>query len=75
MKSWVSEDSSNHFLNPKTPGSTGKFLFADIHRAQQTSVKKLLHKNETVSIDIPGGATSRVQLLDVFLNKPFKNYV
>ena len=33
MKSWVSEDWDNHLLNPTAPGSTGKFLFADIHRA------------------------------------------
>ena len=34
MKSWVSEDWGNHFLNPATPGSTGRILFADIHKAQ-----------------------------------------
>ena len=76
MKSWVSEDWDNHLLNPTAPGSTGKFLFADIHRTQQTSsVKQLLHKNKTVLINILGCATSRVQPLDVISNKPFKNYV
>ena len=76
MKSWVSEDWGNHFLNPDRPGSTGKTLFADIHRAQKTSsVKQLLHKNQTVLINMPGGATSRVQPFDVVINKPFKNYV
>ena len=54
MKSWISEDWGNHFLNLATPGSTGKILFADIYRAQQTSsVKQLLHKNKTVLISIP----------------------
>ena len=33
MKSWVSEDWGNRFINPATPGSTGKIWFADIHRA------------------------------------------
>ena len=76
MKSWVIEDSGNHFLNPATPESTGKILFADIHRAQQiNSVNQLLHKNKTVLIDIPGGATGRVQPLDELINKPFKDYV
>ena len=40
-------------------------MFADIHRAYQTSiVKQLLHKNKTVLINIPGGVTSTVQPLD-----------
>ena len=76
MKSWVIENWGNHFLNPATPGSTGKILFADIHRAQQTSsVKYLSHKNKTVLINLPIGAASRVQPLDVIVNKPFKNFV
>ena len=75
MKSWVSEDWDNHFLNPATPGFTGKILFADIHRAPETSsVKQLLHKNKIFLINIAGGARSRVQPLDVVVNKPFKNY-
>ena len=76
MKSYVSEDWHNHFLNPDTPGSTGKILFADIHRSQQSSsLKQLLHKNKTVLINILGGAASRVQPLDVVIIKPFKNHV
>ena len=43
MKSLVSEDWVNNFLNPATPGST---LFADIDRDQQTSSVK----NKTVLI-------------------------
>ena len=43
MKQWVSEDWNNMFLNPPTPGSSGKILFADVHAAQQTAdVKTLL---------------------------------
>ena len=40
MKSWVSEDWGNHFLNATTPESTGKILLVDIHRTQQTSSVK-----------------------------------
>ena len=46
-----------------------------MHRVQQTSsVKQLLHKNKTVLTDILGGTTSRVQPLDVLINKPLKDY-
>ena len=76
IKSWFSEDWGNHFINPASPGSTGKILFANIHAAQQTSsVKQLLHKNKAILINISAGATSRVQPLDVVFNKSFKNYV
>ena len=37
-------------------------------------MKQLLHKNKTVLTDILGGTTSRVQPLDVLINKPFKDY-
>ena len=36
-------------------------------------VKRALHRNNTESTVIPGGLTSVVQLLDVCLNKPFKD--
>ena len=53
MKSQVIEDWDNHFLNPATPGFTGKILFADIQRAQQTSsVKRLLHKNKIFLLEV-----------------------
>ena len=74
MKSWVSKDWDNQFLNPATSGSTGKFLFAYIHSAQQiSSVNQLLYRNKTVLINIPGGATSRVQLTNHF-KIMFENY-
>ena len=74
MKSWISENWVNHFLNSATPESTRKILFADIHRTQKSnSVKQLLYKNKAVLINISGGSTSRVQPLKKFINKPFKN--
>ena len=63
-------------LNPPSPGSTGKILYADVHTAQQTdSVNILLAKNQTTLINVTGGTTSRVQPLDVAINKTFKNRV
>ena len=76
MKKWIEEDWNNVFHNPPTPGSSGKILYADVHKAQQTpDVKQWLHKCKTTLINVPGGTTSRVQPLDVCINKPFKNYV
>ena len=40
MKDWIKTEWSNYFRNPPTPGSTGKILVADVHRAQQTTTVK-----------------------------------
>lgn len=64
------------FVNSPRAGSFGKILVADVHRAQQTNeVKKLLRKKTTLLINVPPGCTSRVQPLDVSVNKPFRNVV
>ena len=39
------------------------------------AVKKKLKEINTVLVVVPGGCTSKVQPLDVCLNKPFKSYV
>ena len=47
-----------------------------MHRAQQTDgVKALLKKKTSNWLMFPPGCTSRVQLLDVSFNKPFKDVV
>ena len=76
MKKWVEEDWNDIFHNPPTPGSSGKILYADVHRAQQTlDVKHWLHKCKIPQINILGVTTRRVQPLDVSFKKPFKNNV
>ena len=76
MKKWVANEWTNYFTNPPTPGSTGKILVADAHRAQKTAnVKKLLQNKSTLLINVPPGCTSRVQPLNVSINKPFKHAI
>ena len=76
MLEWVNEQWGNVLLSPNTPGSTGKILCADVHTAQQTdSVKRALNKKVTTLVNVPSGTTSRIQPLDVSVNKPFKGYI
>ena len=76
MKEWTADEWANYFTNPPTPGSSGKILVVDVHRAQQiANVKKLLQNKSTLLINLPPGCTSRVQPLDVSINKPFKHAI
>ena len=73
MKVWVEREWGNMFTNPPRANSSGKILVADVHRAQQTDeVKQLLQRKKTLLINVPPGCTSRVQPLDVSVNKPLK---
>ena len=75
MKRWIEVD-WNIFHNKPTSRCSDKILYADLHIAQQTSdVKQWLHKCKAALINVSGGTTSRVQPLDVSINKPLKNYV
>ena len=76
MKRWTAQEWGNIFTNPATPNSSGKILVADVHTAQQTDgVKHLLQKTKTTLVNVPSDCTSRVQPLDVVINKPFKNLI
>ena len=73
MKKWVASDWANVFTNPHSALSMGKILVADVHAAQQTNaVKTVLHNYKTELVNVPPGCTSRIQPLDVCINKPFK---
>ena len=71
MKEWINTEWSNRFTNPLR---TKKILIGDVHLAQQTDyVKALLTKKMTSLCNDPPGSTSRVQVVDVTVNKPFKD--
>lgn len=61
---WTRDGGANIFTNLPTIGSTVKILEANVHRAQQTDVIKiLLQCKETVFANVLPGSTSRVQSL------------
>ena len=73
MKEWINTEWSNPFTNPIR---SKKILIADAHRAQQTDcVKAFLTKKMSSLCNVPPGCTSRVQVVDVTVNKPFKDEV
>ena len=66
----------NPFKNPTDQNCDGKILMAYVHRAQQTdSTKDPLKKHKTSLVNVPPGCTFRVQVVDVLINKPFKDEV
>ena len=76
MKEWVASKWGNVFTNPHSASSTGKILVADVHAAQHTdAVKTALRNYKTELVNVPPGCTSRIQPLDVCINKPFKEAV
>ena len=55
---------------------TKKILIANIHRAHQTDcIKTFLTKKMTLLCNVSSGCTSRVQVVHVTVNKPFKDEV
>ena len=77
MKEWISTEWANPFKNRIGQNSDGKILIADVHRAQQSdSVEELLlKKHKTSLVNVPPGCISRVQVVDLLINKPFKDEV
>ena len=41
MKRWITDMWGNVLLNPPTPGSIGKVLYADVHTAQTDVIKTM----------------------------------
>ena len=73
MKEWIDTERSNPFTSPIR---SKKILIADFHRAQKTDcVKAFLTKRMTSLSNVPPGCTSRVQVVDVMVNKPLKDDV
>ena len=76
LEEWISTEWANPFKNPIGQNSDRKILIDDVHRAQQTnSVKELSKKHKTSLVNVPPGCTSRVQVVDVLIKKPFKDEV
>ena len=75
IKKWISEQWGNVVLCPPKSVSSGKILFADIHKAQQTDIVKImLKKHKTTLINVLDGKTSLVHQLKISINKFSKNY-
>ena len=73
MKEWVASEWANVFTSPHSASSTGKILVADVHAAQQTNaMKTALCNYKTELVNVPPRCTSRIQPLDVCINKPLK---
>ena len=76
VREWIYTKWVNPFKNPIGQNPDGKILISDVHRAQKTdSVKGLLKKHKTSLVNIIPGSISRVEVVDVLINKHFKDEV
>ena len=76
MKEGNTTEWENPFKNPICQNSDERILISDVHSAQQTnSVKELLKKYKTSLVNVPAGCTSRVQVVNLLISKPFKDEV
>lgn len=83
IKGWMDENGTKKWLEEIWNGRPGaalkkktSLLVWDMFRAHTSDDKKKLAKSSQVTLAvIPGGLTSVLQLLDVCLNKPFKDRV
>ena len=74
MKEWIESDWSNVFTNSPSSSCTGNILVSDMHRAQQTDeVIELLRQRKTIMVSILAGCLSRIQPLDLCINRLFKD--
>ena len=69
--------SSKEFLDIQATVECGFTLklVRDMIKTYNQSVKELLKKHKTSLVNVPPEFTSRVQVADVLINKPFKDEV
>nr|XP_002740528.1 PREDICTED: pogo transposable element with ZNF domain-like [Saccoglossus kowalevskii] len=60
---------------PYTKGRQSLIIFDSFRGHLKDSVTNQLQSNQTYRAVIPGGCTSKLQPLDVLINKPFKEYL
>ena len=78
-KAWMDEEIMLEWINlvwePATEGQRAMLVLDSFSAHITPSVNQKLKSINSVPVVIPGGCTSKVQPLDVSLNKPFKSHV
>ena len=78
-KAWMDEPMMLEWIDivwePATEGRRALLILDSFSAHITPAIKERLKEINTVPVVIPGGCTSKVQPLDVSLNKPFKSYV
>ena len=76
QKAWMDEDMMLRWIDlvwePATEGKRALLVLDSFSAHVTNDVKKRLKQINTVPLVIPGGCTSKIQPLAVYLNKPFK---
>lgn len=77
-KAWMDDDIMMTWIGlvwePATEGRHALLVLDSFSAHVTNNVKKRLKEINTVPLVIPGGCTSRIQPLDICLNKPFKAF-
>ena len=78
-KAWMDESVMLEWIDlvwePATEGRRALIVHDSFSAHLTVAIKQRLKEINTVPVVIPGGCTSKVQPLDVSINKPFKSYV
>ena len=78
-KAWMDEEMMLDWIDsvwePATEGRRALLILDSFSAHITPAIKQRLQEINTVPVVIPGGCTSKVQPLDVSLNKPFKSHV
>ena len=78
QKAWMDEEMMLEWIDlvwePATEGKRALLVLDSFSAHITNDVKKRLKEINTVPLVIPGGCTSKIQPLDVCLNKPFKSF-